>query len=82
MGTLLISALIVFPPLTSMRVMKSFRGVVICSAILPVISFLSGLLMSYYFSTPPGASVVCISILLFAVFSAVGKLLRRKKSNK
>jgi len=79
MGTLLISALIVFPPLTAMRVMKSFRGVVVCSALLPLVSFLTGLILSYVFSTPPGASVVCVSILLFFGFTIIG-ILRRKKS--
>ncbi len=79
MGTLLISALVVFPPLTSMRLFKSFRGVVLCSALLPVVSFLSGLLISYFFSTPPGASVVCVSLLLFLLFSLLGKIVRREK---
>jgi len=77
MGTLLISALIVFPPLTAMRVMKSFRSVVICSAVLPLVSFLSGLILSYLLSTPPGASVVCVSILLFVGFTLVGILCRK-----
>ena len=72
MGTLLISALIVFPPLTAMRTQKSFKGVVVCSAILPVISFVSGLILSYYLDTPPGASIVCISIVIFAVFAITG----------
>jgi len=81
MGTLLISALIVFPPLTAMRVMKSFRGVVICSAILPLVSFLVGLILSYLLSTPPGATVVCVSILLFFGFTVIG-ILRRKESPK
>ncbi len=78
MGTLLISALIVFPPLTAMRVIKSFRGVVICSAVLPVVSFLVGLILSFFLSTPPGATVVCVSLLLFLVFSLVGMLHRRR----
>ncbi len=77
MGTLLISALIVFPPLTAMRIMKSFRGVVIGSAILPLITFLVGLMLSYIFSIPPGASVVCVSLLLFAAFSLVGKIMKK-----
>jgi len=78
MGTLLISALIVFPPITAMRVGRSFRGVVIFAAILPVISFSSGLILSYYLDTPPGASVVCVSILLFIIFWVVGTLRRRR----
>ncbi len=79
MGTLLISALIVFPTLTAMRTQKSFKGVVICSAILPIFSFTSGLIFSYYFSTPPGASVVCVSIVLFLAFTIVGFLLKRTR---
>ena len=82
MGTLLISALIVFPPLTAMRVMKSFRSVVICSAVLPLVSFLAGLILSYLLSTPPGASVVCVSILLFFGFTIVGSLRRKIGANR
>ena len=74
MGTLLISSLIVFPPLTSMRVTKSFRGTVIVSSVIPVFSFVSGLMISYFCSTPPGASVVCVNIALFAVFALIGAL--------
>lgn len=77
MGTLLISALIVFPPLTAMRVMKSFRGVVICSAILPVINFFIGLTLSYFYETPPGASIVCVSLAVFLLFCLIGTV--RKK---
>lgn len=74
MGTLLISSLIVFPPLTSMRVTKSFRGTVTVSSVIPVFSFVSGLMISYFCSTPPGASVVCVNIALFAVFALIGAL--------
>lgn len=72
MGTLLISALIVFPAMTAMRIMKSFKGVVICSAILPVISFSLGLTASYFLSTPAGASVVCVSLILFLCSVIIG----------
>ena len=77
MGTLLISSLIVFPPLTSMRVTKSFRGTVAASSVIPVFSFVSGLMISYFCSTPPGASVVCVNIALFAVFALIGALKKR-----
>ncbi len=77
MGTLLISSLIVFPPLTSMRVTKSFRGTVAVSSVIPVFSFVSGLMISYFCSTPPGASVVCVNIALFAVFALIGTLKKR-----
>lgn len=77
MGTLLISSLIVFPPLTSMRVTNSFRGTVTVSSVIPVFSFVSGLMISYFCSTPPGASVVCVNIALFAVFALIGALKKR-----
>ena len=77
MGTLLISALIVFPPLTAMRVAKSFSSVAVLSAILPVVSFLCGLCLSFFCSTPPGASVVIINLLFFAIFSLIS-LIRNK----
>lgn len=77
MGTLLISSLIVFPPLISMRVTKSFRGTVTVSSVIPVFSFVSGLMISYFCSTPPGASVVCVNIALFAVFALIGALKKR-----
>lgn len=78
MGTLLISSLVIFPALTSMRVFKSFKGVVICSVCVSVVCFVSGLAFSYYSEMPTGASVVVVNALLFAVFSAVGKMCRKK----
>ena len=81
MGSLLISSLVIFPALTSMRVFQSFRCVVISSACLSIVCFLIGLLLSYAWSTPAGASVVCVNIaayLLFWAFSLVRQRLRRK----
>ncbi len=81
MGSLLISSLVIFPALTSMRVFQSFRCVVISSACLSIVCFLIGLLLSYAWSTPAGASVVCANIaayLLFWAFSLVRQRLRRK----
>ena len=71
-GTLLISALIIFPPLSSMKVFKSFKGVTISSAILSVICFVTGITLSYFLSTPAGASVVCVNIAAFILFTAAG----------
>ncbi len=73
MGTLLITALIVFPPLISMRVCKSFKATVLTSALLPLFSFTAGLLVSYFLSLPTGATVVCVNIALFALFSLAGR---------
>jgi zinc transport system permease protein len=78
MGALLISALIIFPSLTSMRIFKNFRSVVISSAILSVVCFLIGITVSYVWSTPAGASVVCVYIVAFLVFSLIGQIHKRK----
>ncbi len=72
MGTLLISGLIVFPALTSMRVFKSFRSVIICSAAVSVVCFIIGIISSYQLSTPAGASVVVANLAAFALFSVIG----------
>jgi len=73
-GALLISALIIFPPITAMRLCKSFRSTVICSAFLSVISFFCGITASYMLSTPTGASVVITDIIFFAFFSLAAYL--------
>lgn len=78
MGTLLISSLLIFPALTSMRVCRRFRSVVICSASVSVICFVSGLAASFLLDLPCGASVVCANIIAFVISSAVGALIRRK----
>ena len=80
MGTLLISSLVIFPALTSMRILKSFRSVVICSAVLSVLCFLIGIFFSYIWSTPTGASIVCVNIAAFFVFWAASFLLGRQRN--
>ena len=77
MGALLISSLIIFPSLTSMRIFKSFRSVVISSAILSVCCFFIGIVISYVYATPAGASVVAVNIGAFLLFSVAGYV--RKK---
>lgn len=71
MGAMLISSLIIFPALTSMRVFKSFRGVVLSSGILSVVCFLAGLVISYVYSIPAGASVVVVNLAAFGLFWCV-----------
>ena len=80
MGALLISSLIIFPSLTSMRIFKSFKSVVISSAVLSVICFLVGIVISYVYSTPAGASVVSVNITAFIIFSATGLIIRRNRT--
>ena len=71
MGALLISSLIVFPTLTAMRVFKSFKSVVVSSAVISVVCFLVGITVSYAFSDPTGASVVMANLASFLAFSLV-----------
>lgn len=77
MGAMLISSLIIFPALTSMRVFKSFRGVMLSSGILSVVCFCIGMVASYRFSTPAGASVVMVNLAAFLIFSVFQVFLQR-----
>ncbi len=74
MGAMLISSLIIFPCLTSMRIFKSFYSVVISSAIVSVICFFVGMFFSYQFSTPAGASVVIANLGMLLLFSIIEAL--------
>ena len=73
-GSLLISALVVFPALSAMRVFGSFRAVIVCSAIFSVIAVVLGITVSIVCGTPVGSTVVAADILGFAVFSLLGKI--------
>ena len=75
-GALLISSLIIFPALSAMRVFRSFRAVVLCSAVISVVGSLTGLLCALLLSTPTGASVAVVHIVIFLVFTLIGKLRR------
>ena len=74
MGALLISSLIIFPALTSMRVFKRFKTVTICSAIISAVCFFTGIVISYLLATPAGASVVMMNIFAFLLFWAIGAI--------
>ena len=71
-GSLLVSALVIFPALSSMRLFGSFRSVTICSAILAVASALSGMLISIKAGTPVGSTIVAVDVAVFAVCSLIG----------
>lgn len=73
-GSLLISALVIFPALSAMRVYKSFLSVTICSAVVSVVCALLGILISILAGTPVGSTIVAIDILAFAVFYLVGRV--------
>ena len=71
-GALLVSALIVFPAISAMRLFKSFKSVTICAAIVSVFCVLVGLLITIMASTPAGATVVAVNIVVYLVFSLIG----------
>ena len=79
MGALLISALIIFPALTSMRVFKSYKKVTVSAAILSAVCFVIGIFCSYTISIPVGATVVVINIIAFLIFFLIGKIRIRKQ---
>lgn len=73
-GSLLISALVIFPALSAMRVFKSFKSVTVCSAVLSVFCSSAGILISILAGTPVGSTIVAVDIAAFAVFSVIGTI--------
>ena len=71
-GSLLISALVIFPALSAMRLFKSFKSVTICSAILSVICAFSGIILSILAGTPVGSTIVAVDAAAFAGCCAAG----------
>ena len=79
MGALLISSLIIFPALTSMRVCKTFKSVVINSALISVVCLVTGITVSYVWGTPAGASVVMVNIAALLIYTLIGLIRNRGK---
>lgn len=79
-GSLLISALVIFPALSAMRVFKSFLSVTVCAAVVSVICAAAGLLISILAGTPVGSTIVAADIAAFALFAAAGAVLRRVRT--
>lgn len=77
-GSLLTSALIVFPALSAMRLFRSFRGVIFCAAVISVVCAVVGLLISILASTPVGATIVIADLVAFLGCCGTGAVLRRK----
>ena len=71
MGSLLISSLIIFPTLISMQIFKKFKTVVLTSTIISVIAFTLGLIASYIFEAPTGATIVIVNLLIFILFKII-----------
>lgn len=71
-GALLISALITFPALSSMRVFKSFKKVIICSSVIAVSCALVGMIVSILAQTPIGPTIVLANMAVFGAFTLAG----------
>jgi zinc transport system permease protein len=82
MGAMLISSLIIFPALSSMRIFKKFKSVTICAAAISIMCFFTGVIISYLYATPTGASVVTINIIVFILFWLTENLRNSRTINK
>lgn len=78
MGTMLISSIIIFPALSSMRVFKSFKRVVCSSAVISVLAFLVGLYFAHIFKISTGATIVITNLVVFIIFTILGKIIYDK----
>ncbi|MCM1132676.1 MAG: metal ABC transporter permease [Ruminococcus flavefaciens] len=76
-GSLLISALIIFPALSAMRLFRSFKSVIVCSAVISVVCAGAGVIISLICSTPVGATIVVSDLAVFLIFSAVSAFARK-----
>jgi zinc transport system permease protein len=81
MGAMLISSLIIFPALSAMRVFKKFKSVTVCSACISIVCFFIGVIISYVYATPTGASVVMMNIFAFLLFWGLNTIASSKQKN-
>lgn len=75
-GSLLISALVIFPALSAMRVVQNFKGVVVYAAVISVLCAVTGIVLSILFSTPVGSTIVAADIIMFAINCLAGRMFR------
>lgn len=75
-GSLLITALVIFPAISAMRVFKNFKSVIICVTLFSTICAFSGTIFSILIGTPVGSTIVIVNIAGFALFSLIGKVLK------
>lgn len=76
-GALLVSAIMILPAAISMRLSKSFNGVILIGIIVAMIGMFGGLVISYYIGTPPGATITLIFLALFFILLLVEKIIKR-----
>ena len=73
-GSLLISALVIFPALSAMKIFKSFKSVTICSVVLSVVCALAGMVISIITGTPVGSTIVAADMVVFGICCLAGRL--------
>lgn len=78
-GSLLISALVIFPALSAMRVFKNFKSVTVCAAVISVVCAFGGIIVSILAGTPVGSTIVAVDVAAFAICSLTGAILRVEK---
>ena len=76
MGAMMISSLIVFPALSAMRIFRGFFKVIICAVIISLVCFIVGIISSFVWSTPAGASIIVANLIAFVICMVVGKCVR------
>lgn len=84
MGALLISSLIIFPPLCAINICKTFKGVTVASAVIAVVDFLVGLFLSYSLSFPTGATIVVTNLLVLIlsfIYKKISDTVKRKSTS-
>jgi zinc transport system permease protein len=79
MGAMLISSLIVFPCLTAMRLWKTFRSVTLAATLISVVTYMVGFILSIVLSTPPGATIVMVDIVVFLTFILIESIRNKFK---
>ena len=76
-GALLISALIIFPALSAMRIFKNFFSVIISAAIISVLCAVIGIFIAILYGTPVGSTIVAANIAVFLISMTIGKISKR-----
>ena len=74
-GSLLISALVIFPALSAMRIINNFKGVVLCSAVISVLCSFLGMVVSIVMSAPVGSTIVATNMIVFIICFIAGKIM-------
>lgn len=75
MGAMMISSLVVFPALSSMRIFKNFFKVIVFSVLISLLCFFAGIIFSIVQSTPAGASIVCVNLVVYLISMVIGKII-------